>query len=108
MLKVFAVSLVLVSSMSAFALDVKKERAEYDAEVKKACAAEITVANCGDKSVGKGLVKCLAAYKKEHKDYKFSDSCKSVKEKGKALRKEIKAEKAENKLDKAEPVPVTK
>ena len=47
-----------------------------------ACAADAKTANCGDEKVGTGLLKCLHAYKKEHKkDFKVSDGCKSAMEK---------------------------
>jgi hypothetical protein len=91
MLKSVFVTLLLVASASSFA---KGDRAAKDAEFKKACAAEIAASGCGDKDLGKGLLKCLHAYKKEHKDMEFSESCKSER---KELREERQAKKAEAK-----------
>lgn len=85
MLKSILVSMVLVASVSSFAKSEK--RAEKDAEIKKACAAEIAASGCGDKELGKGLLKCMHAYRKEHKDMVISDSCKE-------LRKEFKSAQA--------------
>jgi len=46
--------------------------------VSKACAADGATAQCGDKKVGSGLLKCIHAYKEAHKDFKVSDSCKAA------------------------------
>lgn len=89
MLKSVMVTLVLVASVSSFA---KGERAVKDAEIKKACAAEIATAGCSDKDLGKGLLKCLHAYKKEHKDMVISESCKNER---KELRDKREAKKVE-------------
>lgn len=91
MLKSVMVTLVMVASVSSFA---KGDHAAKDAEFKKACAAEIAASGCGDKDLGKGLLKCLHAYKKEHKDMVISDSCKSER---KELREERQAKKVESK-----------
>lgn len=75
-------------SLSLFAesLDLKAER---DA-VKSACAAEAKTASCGDVEVGKGLLKCIHNFKKEHKnDFKFSDGCKKAMKGLKAHRREM-------------------
>ena len=86
------VALVLVASVSSFA---KEDRSAKDAELKSACSAEIAASGCGGKDLGKGLLKCLHAYKKEHKDMVVSESCKN-------LRKEFK-EKREAKKSEAQP-----
>ena len=82
MFKVFCFSFVLIISAISVA---KGDRAAKDAELKSACAAEISMAGCGDKDLGKGLLKCIQTYRKEHKDMVISESCKN-------LRKEFKAE----------------
>lgn len=46
--------------------------------VKAACSQEITTANCGDKEIGKGLLKCVSQYRKQNKDFKISDGCKTA------------------------------
>ena len=43
-----------------------------------ACSAEVQATGCSDKKVGKGLLKCMHVYKKQHKDFKFSDACKDA------------------------------
>lgn len=92
MLKSVMVTLVLVASVSSFAKG--EQRAAKDAEIKKACAAEIAASGCGDKDLGKGLLKCLHAYKKEHKDMVISESCKNGR---KELREARQAKKFESK-----------
>ena len=52
-------------------------KADNDA-INSACTTDAQTAGCGNEVVGKGLLKCLSAYKKAHKDYKFSDSCKAA------------------------------
>ena len=46
--------------------------------VNSACTAEANTANCVNEKVGTGLIKCIHAYKKHHKDFKLSDGCKSA------------------------------
>ena len=48
---------------------------EDNDKVNTACATDAQTAGCGSDKVGTGLLKCLHAYKKEHKDYKFSADC---------------------------------
>ncbi len=65
-----------------------KENLSADAQaVNAACAQEAATAGCGTEKVGSGLLKCLAAYKKNHKEFKFSDGCKTAKQKMKNDRK---------------------
>jgi hypothetical protein len=45
--------------------------------VDNACQAEAQTAGCGQEVVGKGLLKCIGAYRKEHKDFKVSDGCRA-------------------------------
>ena len=94
MLKSVLVSLVLVASVSSFA---KGDHAAKDAEIKSACSAEIAASGCGDKDLGKGLLKCLHAYKKEHKDMVVSESCKSLRKELRDKRQSKKEAKAESK-----------
>lgn len=50
---------------------------ERDAVV-TACSEESKAANCGDKVVGKGLLKCIGEHKKASKEFKVSEGCKSA------------------------------
>lgn len=63
--------------------------------VDAACTQEAQVAGCGNEKVGTGLLKCLGAYRKEHKkDFKISEGCKSSL---KTLHEDVKEKKAEKK-----------
>lgn len=65
---------------------------ERDAVV-SACSEESKAANCGDKVVGKGLLKCIHSHKKASKDFKVSDGCKSAMKALKEERKRVKGKK---------------
>lgn len=65
---------------------------ERDA-VNVACVEEAKVANCGDKVVGKGLLKCIHAHKKASADFKISDGCKTAMKSLRSERKNIKGKK---------------
>lgn len=54
--------------------ELKDERSAVDS----ACVEEAKAANCGDKIVGKGLLKCIHQHKKASADFKISDSCKEA------------------------------
>tara|TARA_B110001454_G_scaffold64823_1_gene62964 strand:- start:12810 stop:13163 length:354 start_codon:yes stop_codon:yes gene_type:complete len=53
---------------------LKDEKSAVDS----ACVEEAKAANCGDKIVGKGLLKCIHEHKKASKEFKVSDGCKSA------------------------------
>lgn len=72
--------------MGAVAVFAGEKHAEADAKIKAACSAEIAATGCADKDLGKGLLKCMHAYKKEHKEFKFSEGCKDVKKELKSMR----------------------
>ncbi|MBC7466394.1 MAG: hypothetical protein H7256_10410 [Bdellovibrio sp.] len=83
---------------------IKSDKAAVVADkaaVKSACAEEAKTAGCGDETVGTGLLKCFKAYKKDHKDFKPSQSCKDsvmkVKEDHKKLKGDREAKKEEKK-----------
>ena len=92
-MKTLLLTLVLASSVSAFAADTapvkapmdpaKKEELKNDREaINNACTSEATTAGCGSEKVGTGLLKCIHAYKQAHKkDFKVSDGCKSAMQK---------------------------
>lgn len=71
---------------------VKEQLKDERDAVLAACAEESKAGGCGDKSVGKGLLKCIYEHKKASQDFKISDGCKTAM---KALRKESRKIKAE-------------
>ncbi len=58
-----------------------------------ACASDAATAGCGDQKVGTGLMKCMWGYKKAHKDFKFSEGCRTAMKTQREDKKEHKAEK---------------
>ncbi len=74
--KALVLSLFALSAASAFAADatISADNQSID----NACKAEAQTAGCGNEVVGKGLLRCLHAYKKSNKDFKFSDGCKTA------------------------------
>ena len=85
-----AVALALTLGFaSAHAADIKSDKEGVNA----ACVQDAATAGCGSEVVGKGLLKCLHTYKKAHKDYKFSEGCKSAMKTLHADKKEMKKEK---------------
>ena len=72
-------AIVLILGFASMSQAAGKEATGPDAlAVDAACSADASTAGCGSEKVGTGLLKCLWAYKKAHKDYKFSDACKSA------------------------------
>ena len=61
---------------------------ENAAAINSACAADAKTANCGDKQVGSGLLKCLHEHKKDHKDFKLSPNCKEQIEKARPAKQQ--------------------
>jgi hypothetical protein len=61
--------------------------------VQDACVEEAKAANCGDKIVGKGLLKCIHEHKKASKEFKISDSCKTAMRTLKDERRKVKEKK---------------
>ncbi len=87
--QLFATSaLILTFSTAAFA-DMKEDKAA----VESSCVQEAVTAKCGQDKVGTGLLKCLHAYKKQNKDFKFGEACKSSMKKLHQDRKEKKEQK---------------
>lgn len=66
--------------------ELKEERSA----VESACVDEAKAANCGDKVVGKGLLKCIHQHKKASADFKVSDSCKDAMKNLKSERRKMK------------------
>lgn len=92
MKNILALSLGLLLAGSAFAQnppadkaaikanieDTKKKIQEEKEQVNNACSADAKTAGCDGKVVGEGLMKCMHEYKKNHKDFKFSEGCKNA------------------------------
>ncbi len=66
--------------------ELKDERSAVDS----ACVEEAKAANCGDKTVGKGLLKCIHQHKKASAEFKISDSCKEAMKNLKSERHKVK------------------
>jgi hypothetical protein len=81
-------ALICLTLSASFAFAQGKEAKGPDAQaIDSACTTDSATAGCGGEKVGTGLLKCLWAYKKAHKDFNFSSTCKSAMEKAKADRK---------------------
>lgn len=100
MIMLLTISLFAIGFSGEQALADHHEKGEHKAEmdaqrnaVESACTAEASTSGCAGKEVGKGLLKCMHAYKKANKDFKFSDSCKNA-------TKELKHDRKEHKKDK--------
>ena len=91
-MKTILTVLMLVSfSAPAFAEGKVAQGADAQA-IDTACSSDAATAGCGSDQVGTGLLKCLHAYKKEHKkDFKFSAGCKAAMQQARADRKAKKA-----------------
>ena len=104
--------IVIATSAMAFAnnhekkAEHKAKAAEHKAAVTQACSADAEKAGCAGKEVGTGLLKCLHAYKKEHKDFEISEgykaSTKSLRDEKKEWKAKKAAEKAEREEEKAD------
>ncbi len=81
--------LVMSLGLSIAHADIKSDKEAVNA----ACAQDAATAGCASEVVGKGLLKCLYKYKKDHKDYKFSEGCKSATKALQADHKEKKSDK---------------
>jgi hypothetical protein len=78
MMKIIVLAVSLLSVSSVFAADATMKA---DAQgIDSACTADAQTASCGSEIVGKGLLKCLHAYKKANKSYHFTPSCKAAME----------------------------
>ncbi len=71
-----AAAMLAALSVNAQAADATM-KADNQA-VDSACKAEAQTAGCGSEVVGKGLLKCMGAYKKAHKDFKYSEGCRDA------------------------------
>jgi hypothetical protein len=94
--------MILILSACTFSMaQAANEQLKADKDqVNAACSADAQTAGCGGEVVGKGLLKCLHGYKKAHKEFKFSDGCKSAMKTMKSDRAHAKAEKSEGTVNK--------
>lgn len=101
---ILAIAVVSFALSFAHGSDSKEERkADREANrevVNSACAADAKTAGCEGKTFGKGLIKCLHAYKKEHKEFEVSSACKDATKQLREDRKEAKEERKKKKSDK--------
>jgi hypothetical protein len=61
---------------AAYAAPTAQDKADAG-NINTACAAEAKTAGCGSEVVGKGLLKCMGAYKKANKSFQYSPACKA-------------------------------
>jgi hypothetical protein len=91
--RIVLAAMALTFSFSfAHAESKKKEMKENRAAVTEACKEDAVTAGCTGKEMGKGLMKCLHAYHKAHKEYKMTATCESATKKMHDARKEAKEE----------------
>lgn len=69
---------------------MKEELSDERDAVNTACSEEAKAAGCADKSVGRGLLKCIRQHKMASKDFKISEGCKNSMKSLRAERKKIK------------------
>lgn len=79
------------------ALTLSSGMAYANQDVKDACASDVATTGCNGE--GKEQIKCLHEYKKNNKDFKFSEGCKSS---FKEHREEMKEKHAERKAKREE------
>ena len=75
--KAFSVLALVFASSAAYAAPDAAIQSD-DSAINTACSTDAQTASCTGEVVGKGLLKCLHAYKKANPKYKFSDSCKAA------------------------------
>lgn len=81
-------ALTVLFSFAVYAHEGHDMKAADAQAINDACKADASTAGCDSEVVGKGLLKCLWTYKKEHKkDFKFTDACKDAMHKMHADRK---------------------
>lgn len=69
-------------SATVYAAGAGTESKSADAQaIDSACAADAATAGCGSEKVGTGMLRCIRAYRKSHKDWKPSATCHAAMEK---------------------------
>lgn len=75
---IFALGTLISLSFAAHAAGNSSALSQDKQAIDSACTADAATAGCGSEVVGKGLLKCLHAYKKANPSFKFSDGCKAA------------------------------
>lgn len=88
-------ALLATAALLAISINVQAEEGKgqmkADAQaINQACKNDAANTGCGGEVVGKGLLKCMHAYKQSHKDYKFSEGCRDAMKQMKEDREEMK------------------
>ncbi len=82
-----AITTLLMSVLSLLTLTVHANTLRVDKEnINNVCQSDARMANCQDLKAGSGLLKCIHAYKKTHKNFQLSDACNAAVMKTKADR----------------------
>ncbi len=90
-MKALFVTAALFAFSGQASADNPKAEMKADAQaINQACKTDASNTGCGGEVVGKGLLKCMHAYKQAHKDYKFSEDCREAMKKMKEDRQEMK------------------
>jgi hypothetical protein len=76
-LKVVLSVMFVLSATAAYAAPDATIQSD-DQAINSACSTDAQTASCGSEVVGKGLLKCLHAYKKATPSFKLSASCKAA------------------------------
>ena len=72
-------ALIIAMSFQSAVFAAPSDQVKADAgQIDTACAQDAKTAGCGSDQVGSGLLKCMAAYKKANKSFKYSASCRSA------------------------------
>jgi hypothetical protein len=75
----FVSALIVALGFHSAAFAATSDQIKADASnVNTACAPEAQASGCSDKTVDKGLLKCMGNYKKINKSFKFSPACKAA------------------------------
>lgn len=76
------ISILSLLTTTAHATSLKADKENIDS----VCQSDARMANCQNLQAGSGLLKCLHAYKKVHKNFQLSDVCNAAIMKTKADR----------------------
>jgi hypothetical protein len=92
-LSIIATAAVLAMGLhgASSAAESAKEKADA-AQINSACAEDAKKTGCSGETFGKGLMKCMRAYKAANKSFKHSQACEAA---IKQMQSEEKSEKAE-------------
>ncbi len=88
-------ALLVTAALLAISVNAQAEggkgQMKADAQaIDNACKSDASNTGCGGEVVGKGLLKCMHAYKQAHKEYKFSEGCRDAMKQMREDRQEMK------------------